>query len=325
MNCATTLTVNFLIYFKAVMNPFLPEEHRAPVIHKKALAIYISILLSFYLFLNFFKTAAPGILGFASNIFVEEIVEVTNAYRRENSISELRLDPTLSRAAQKKAEDMFADDYWAHVAPDGTKPWYFITAVGYDYVYAGENLAKDFQKSESVVVAWMDSPTHRQNILNDRFKDIGVAVVNGTLNGYETTLVVEMFGRRPPEALAKGGQSSPTQVAGTSPATTSQVEPPEESPVEIPSESISTELPQEAYREAQWSLSAQTRPKVDVFSLTRSLSLALGSMVLGFFTLDTYTARKRGLVRLSGHTVAHFGLLILLLGFVWFLKPGAVL
>ena len=160
------------------MNPFLPKENRAPTIHKKALTFYITILLLFYVSLNFFKTAAPGILGFASDIFVEEIVETTNAYRQENGLSELRFDPTLSQAAQQKAEDMFADGYWAHVAPDGTQPWFFITKAGYDYIYAGENLAKDFQESDSVVVAWMESPSHRQNILNEKFKDIGIAVVN---------------------------------------------------------------------------------------------------------------------------------------------------
>ena len=315
------------------MNPFLPENNRAPAIHKKALTFYITILLLFYVSLNFFKTAAPGILGFASNIFVEEIVTVTNAYRLENGLSGLSFDPALSQAAREKAEDMFADDYWAHIAPDGTKPWFFITNSGYDYVYAGENLAKDFQKSDAVVVAWMESPTHRQNILNERFEDIGVAVVNGTLDGYETTLVVQMFGCKPPEALAKGGQASPTQVAGVSPATTAQTIPeaewaaqsaaatPEEPTVEIPFESVSVKSP----RSVRWDLGAPTQPKVDVFSLTRGMSLALGSMVLGFFTVDTYAARKRGLTRLSGHTVAHLALLVLLLGVTWFMKPGVVL
>ncbi len=308
------------------MNPFLPEDNRAPAVHKKALTFYITILLVFYVSLNFFKTAAPGILGFASNIFADDIVKATNAYRQENGLSELHPDPALSQAAKEKAEDMFADDYWAHVAPDGAQPWFFITEAGYDYIYAGENLAKDFQKSDAVVVAWIESPSHRQNILNDKFKDIGVAVVNGTLDGYETTLVVQMFGQRPPESLAEGGQAPPRttpRVAGQGPAaTTPETEragqwpaatPEEPSTVEIPEESVSIELP------------VQTRPKVDVFDLTRGMALALGSMVLGFFTVDTYTARKRGLVRLSGHTAAHFAILLLLLGITWFLKPGVVL
>ena len=133
-----------------------------------------------------------------------------------------------------------------------------------------------------------------------------------------------MFGRRPPEALAEGGQAPPTQVAGQRPAATSEPQvasetttpipsPVEEPAVEIPEESVSVGLP------------VQTRPKVDVFNLTRGMSLALGSMVLGFFTVDTYAARRRGLTRLSGHTLAHFGLLLLLLGVTWFLKPGVVL
>ncbi len=326
------------------MNPFLPKENRAPTVRKKALTFYITVLLVFYVSLHFFKTAAPGILGFASNIFVEEIVETTNAYRQENGLSELSFDPTLSQAAKEKAEDMFADDYWAHVSPDGTKPWSFITQSGYDYVYAGENLAKDFQKSEAVVVAWMESPSHRQNILNEKFKDIGIAVVNGTLDGYETTLVVQMFGRRPPDlsaeasakagALAEGGQAPTNQVATQiTPEVLSQPESVERAPtdvgaatpdkpvvekavVEIPEESVSIESPV-----AQ----APSQPRVDVFNLTRGMSMALGSMVLGFFTVDTYEARRRGLTRLSGHTVAHFGLLILLLGVTWFMKPGVVL
>ena len=294
------------------MNPFLPKENRAPAIHKKALTLYITILLALYVSLNFFKTAAPGILGFASNIFVEEIVETTNAYRQENGLSELRFDPTLSQAAREKAEDMFADDYWAHVAPDGTKPWFFITEAGYDYVYAGENLAKDFQKSDSVVVAWMESPSHRQNILNEKFKDIGIAVVNGTLDGYETTLVVQMFGS-PSSAKAPEG-TQVAQAPQTTPEVLSQPERAGQGPAATSEEPTAVEIPE-----------TQSQPKVDVFNLTRGMSLALGSMVLGFFTVDTYAARKRGLVRLSGHTVAHFGLLILLLGVTWFMKPGTVL
>ena len=295
------------------MNPFLPKKNRAPAIHKKALTFYITILLGFYVSLNFFKTAAPGILGFASNIFVEEIVETTNAYRQENGLSELTFDPVLSEAAREKAEDMFADDYWAHVAPDGTKPWFFIAEVGYDYIYAGENLAKDFQKSDAVVIAWMESPSHRQNILNEKFKDIGVAVVNGTLDGYETTLVVQMFGQKT-EYLAQAQVLPQTQTeAGQRPAATSES-------VERAAQSAAATLEEPAVE-----IPSQSQPKVDVFNLTRGMSLALGSMVLGFFTVDTYAARRRGLVRLSGHTVAHFGLLILLLGVVWFLKPGTVL
>lgn len=285
------------------MNPFLsfflphPEgEHRSPVIHRPALAVYVFFLLIFYLFLNFSKSVAPGVLGFASNIFTDQIVDFTNRYRQEKSLPPLKVDPVLSEAARRKAEDMFADGYWAHVAPDGAKPWDFILSSGYEYVYAGENLAKDFQDSEKVVVAWMDSPSHRQNLLNEHYQDIGVAVVNGALNGYETTLVVQMFGQRMPP-LAAVPKTKP--VEGAKVAT--------------------------GGAGGGWVLSAPSQPKVDVFTLTRGLSLSLGALVLGFFALDAFTARRRGLVRISGHTWAHLTLLLFLLVVVYLVKPGAIL
>lgn len=282
--------------FLSLILPHPKGEYRAPVIHKPALTIYILLLAAVYLFLHFYKTSVPGILGFASDIFSEDIVTKTNSYRQQYHLSLLHEDPELSLAAKEKAEDMFAKDYWAHVAPDGVKPWDFINSSGYSYVYAGENLAKDFQKSEAIVAAWMESPTHRQNILNDNFRDIGVAVVNGTLDGYETTLVVQLFGQRAGQFMA----GSPTP------------------PVE--------KTPIAAFaRTTGVGGRFQTQPKVNIFSLTRGLSLALGSIVLGFFTFDAFVARRRGIVRLSGHTLAHFGLLLLLLVVAWFLTPGAVL
>ncbi len=93
-----------------------------------------------------------------------------------------------------KATDMFARNYWAHYGPDGTTPWSFITNSGYEYEYAGENLAKNFMFSDGVVQAWMESPTHRENILRNEYTEIGYAIQNGVLNGEETTLVVQMFG-----------------------------------------------------------------------------------------------------------------------------------
>ena len=102
----------------------------------------------------------------------------------------------LTKAAALKADDMFSDNYWAHFAPDGTSPWYFYGKVGYSYTWAGENLARDFQTSAGVVAGWMASTAgHKENILNSNFTEVGVAVKNGVLQGEETTLVVQLFGK----------------------------------------------------------------------------------------------------------------------------------
>ena len=89
---------------------------------------------------------------------------------------------------------MFNKQYWAHTAPDGKEPWDFMSEAGYSYQVAGENLARDFSTTSAMVAAWMASPTHRANIMNGRYTEIGIAVINGTLEGVETTLVVQMFG-----------------------------------------------------------------------------------------------------------------------------------
>ena len=178
---------------------FLPHEsnnQRARVLHPMGLSVVIGLYTIFQLAMNQITINYPRILGYASNIAPEEIVKLTNIERKSQGLSEVRLDAKLSTAAAQKAADMVARDYWAHVSPVGTQPWFFVSNSGYAYKYAGENLARDFADPESVVKAWMSSPTHRENLLSSRYQDIGVAVIDGKLGGRETTLVVQMFGTK---------------------------------------------------------------------------------------------------------------------------------
>jgi hypothetical protein len=148
------------------------------------------------------------ILGYASNITAQQTIEQTNSQRASQGLPPLQANAQLTQAAIAKANHMFANNYWAHVAPDGTTPWVFIKNSGYGYAVAGENLARDFDTTGSMLSAWMASPTHKDNIMHQKYAEIGVGVVNGTLEGVETTLVVQMFGQ-PSRAAA---QTSPTAV-----------------------------------------------------------------------------------------------------------------
>jgi uncharacterized protein YkwD len=130
----------------------------------------------------------------ASDITVDSIVNLTNQSRWNGGEGVLSLNMKLSEAAKSKAEDMIAKNYFSHNSPDGKTPWTWIDKENYDYNYAGENLAMDFHSVQKLEDAWMASPTHRANILNEKYKDIGVAVEEGTLSGHDTTLVVVMFG-----------------------------------------------------------------------------------------------------------------------------------
>lgn len=143
------------------------------------------------------------ILGYSSDINVSDVVGLTNQERAKSGLSQLTLNSKLSEAANNKARDMFAEQYWAHTSPSGTEPWDFISGAGYSYRVAGENLARDFATTAQMVAAWMASPTHRDNIMHPRYQEIGVAVVNGTLDGIETTLVVQMFGTPRIEQVAQ--------------------------------------------------------------------------------------------------------------------------
>lgn len=131
---------------------------------------------------------------YATDINVADLHSLANQEREKVGLALLSLSNQLSEAAQNKANHMIANDYWDHYAPDGTTPWSFIEDSGYDYKTAGENLAEGFSYSSDVVAGWMNSPTHKANVLKDSYVDVGYAVLNGTILGEKTTLVVAMYG-----------------------------------------------------------------------------------------------------------------------------------
>lgn len=138
---------------------------------------------------------------FASSINSENILELINEERSSRGLQTLTLDPSLDAAARLKSKDMLNRDYFEHFA-FGLAPWDFIINAGYDYLYAGENLAMDFSTSEGTVNAWMNSPAHRENILNPDFRETGIGVVKGEFNDgsgpHTTTMTTNMFGRKKP-------------------------------------------------------------------------------------------------------------------------------
>ena len=143
-------------------------------------------------------------LAFASEINQNNLINLINQERNSRGIPSLKLDNDLNNAASLKSKDMINRNYFDHYAY-GLSPWDFITNSGYNYLYAGENLAMDFNTSEGVVKAWMNSPAHRDNILNPDFNDTGLGIVKGeyTENGYahDTTMISNMFGRKRPAIL----------------------------------------------------------------------------------------------------------------------------
>jgi uncharacterized protein YkwD len=135
------------------------------------------------------------VLGAASSINPGDVVRITNQQRTQQNLPQLLENAQLQAAASRKAQDMLNRDYWNHFGPDGTSPWSFINAEGYQYEFAGENLAKDFTTSSGVVAGWMNSQLHRDNLLNTNYTQVGIATASGELQGRQTTLVVAMYGK----------------------------------------------------------------------------------------------------------------------------------
>lgn len=141
------------------------------------------------------------------------VVNLTNDQRGGYAAAPLRHSSTLDAAAQQKAQHMAAHSYFAHFAPDGTSPWYFFDQAGYAYAHAGENLAVHFTDSAQIVQAWMQSPAHKENIINRDYTEIGVGTARGTFDGHETIYVVQLFGTpavAPGQAVAAVMPPTPT-------------------------------------------------------------------------------------------------------------------
>lgn len=149
-----------------------------------------------YLFaLLIFSSTLVFNLSYAQAAYsADTLVELTNSERTKNGLGALSTNQALMSAALAKANDMLARDYFAHNSPDGRTPWDFITQSGYNYTYAGENLGIGYTDATELFSAWMASPTHRDNILNPNFREIGIAVVSGDFEAMETMVAVQEFG-----------------------------------------------------------------------------------------------------------------------------------
>lgn len=142
-----------------------------------------------------------------SAVLVSILDDLTNQERVQNNLPVLKENSLLSKAAELKVRDMVEKGYFAHTSPEGKTPWYWIDQVGYKYNYAGENLAVNFSDTKDVTEAWMNSPTHRANIVKSSYAEIGSAVATGTYKGRESVFVVQIYAN-PIETVAKATENT---------------------------------------------------------------------------------------------------------------------
>jgi len=274
-------------FFSYFFTPAPHNNYRAKIIHHDVLTAYVVVAFLLVSLNRYFALPFNNVLGVAKDISVAKLIEYTNEQRKLNKVKPLKYNAKLAAAANEKAKNMFINNYWAHFGPNGETPWQFITRSGYRYETAGENLAKNFLYSKNVVTAWMNSPTHRENILRKDFTEVGFAVVDGTLGGEQTTLVVQMFGRPYPTKVAKVRVLSEHTILKPTPI---------------------------------------TKPMVMLPFTSTQLASGFLIFLLGVFALDFYMASKLKLVRMHGKSLAHFIFLFaIIVATIMLLSNGAIL
>lgn len=162
---------------------------------------------------------ASKVLAYATDISPQQLLNDTNSARLANSDKPLKLNTTLSQAAQAKARDMASRDYWSHNTPEGSPPWVFVDARGYQYQKLGENLATGFSDAQTTVDGWMASTEHRRNMLDKAYTEVGFGYANvpnyTAAGGGSMTVVVAFYG-----APAGVNDATNNQLIGASGTTT---------------------------------------------------------------------------------------------------------
>jgi len=223
--------------FAKVKDLILPSENN----NYKSRFLQSNILLYCVVLLLVLKIGATLIsINFPQNIFFADITKsalenFVNQTRQSIGLGTLSNNSKLDQAAQLKAENMAQNNYFDHTSPGGISPWFWFAQAGYKYKYAGENLAIGFYESEEVYNAWLNSPSHRANITNPNYTEVGTAVLKG-FGQNNSVVVVQEFGSQLPvkQAVAKSNNTRPvvaekginTAVETTGPASTTAVQTP---------------------------------------------------------------------------------------------------
>lgn len=307
---------------------FLPHptnNHRAKILHHGSILSLVVVLLISNFSFSLVENRFHDVLGISANISSDELLLHTNIKRQENGLPPLVINNQLSQAAAGKAQDMMTKNYWAHIAPDGTTPWAFFKGAGYEYVHAGENLARGFTTSNDVIEAWMASPGHRENMLSPNYNEVGFAILSGVLTGEDTVLVVEMLGSRSSVAqnaevsqevaIAPTATPTPIILATPTPFIVQQVLP-TPTPTSPPVPTLTpTPLPLDQGPTIRVA-AVRSEPLVDRSSLNKSISLLILGLLLTVLLTDMVIIKRKRIMRILNHhldQIIFYGILLVII------------
>lgn len=112
----------------------------------------------------------------ANAMDMNTVVNLINNERAINGATPLTISDNLKYCADIRAQEI--ETNWSHTRPNGTD-WFTVDDKSY-----GENLAKNFTTETALVTAWLESPTHKANILNSNFTEIYIAEFTSETGNY---------------------------------------------------------------------------------------------------------------------------------------------
>jgi len=189
-------------WFKKHFIPHTNNDHKPHILRgENTRNIVIAVLL-----LEIFTFLLPTLIqinktGGMAAVLPAILADLTNKERQTENLQTLTVNPILNKVAEMKASDMASKGYFAHTSPEGKNPWYWLEQAGYSYQYAGENLAINFNDSKDVTKAWMESPTHKANIVKDKYTEIGTGVATGIYEGREAVFVAQVYAKPLPKII----------------------------------------------------------------------------------------------------------------------------
>jgi hypothetical protein len=201
--------------FKLLLLPTAENDYRPHLLQKAALLMMVLLVLLSFAAVNLQALLWQSSDWLVGTVLPAVVVDLTNTERKNINEPILKRSAVLDKAAQLKADDMAKNKYFAHFSPTGVSPWYWFEQAGYSYVHAGENLAIHFSDSGAVGDAWMNSPSHKANIVNGNYTEIGVGTAKGVYDGFDTVYVVQLFGAPavPPASTVPPVAPKPTPIA----------------------------------------------------------------------------------------------------------------
>jgi hypothetical protein len=301
------------------------NDYHPGILKTSSIAGIIALFVIYHIISSIFFPVAKTV---ASDLTVGNILEAINRERSIRNLLTLNPHDALSRAAQIKSDDMISRNYFSHTDPEGNYIWPTITSQGYTpYLQLGENLAIEFYNTESLVSAWMNSPTHRANIVNEGFKDQGMGLAFGNQNQAQYfSAITNTFGalitskkttppppapspapiaKNPPQPVAKPAPlptTPPPVVVVTPPvALPPAPEPTTKQNTASSTDTHKTPLPSSSGPKTSTStpegvLSNETPLRAtDPYNINRYISLAFGGTLLVLLLLDAWIVLEKRL------------------------------